>query len=206
MFFAEWVSGDRVAIAQWEYGIAPVVASTSIGRRQSSNLTSPGGIAYHKFYRQTQLLFSETLDQTDYGNWYWATDNVANLTYQSGSDVDVRGAFTTSGALADTNDTNFRAINDSYPTFAFAIGLGSVGSTPVKTLFTIGLAQEQAIQFDGTSGNVSEPSLWTDFHSSELDAVSSQFPRRRALLVVLYSIFKSYDFASQDGLEATFLP
>ena len=28
-----------------------------------------GGIAYHKVYRQTQLLFSETGDQTDYGYW-----------------------------------------------------------------------------------------------------------------------------------------
>ena len=131
-----------------------------------------GGVAYHKFYRQTQLLFSETADQTDYGSWYWATDNVAGLTFQSGSDVDVRSAFTTSGALANTNDTNFRAIGDEYPTFGFAVDLGSVSATAVGTLFSIGLAQEQAIQFDGASGVVSVPSLWTSYFSTELDAVS----------------------------------
>ena len=131
----------------------------------------PGGIAYHKVYRQTQLLWSETADQTDYGSWYWATDNVAGLTFQSGADTDVRSAFTTSGVLANTNDTNFRAIGDDYPTFGFAVDLGSVGTTAVSTLFSIGLTQEQAIQFDGANGDVSVPSLWTSYFSTELDAV-----------------------------------
>ena len=94
------------------------------------------------------------------------------MTFQIGSDTDVRGAFTTSGRLANTNDTNFRAINDDQPTFAFAVDLGSVETTPVSTLFTIGLAQEQAIQFDGANGNVGVPSLWTSYYATELDAVS----------------------------------
>ena len=149
-----------------------------VDRRQYTNATTStkatatGGIAYHQFYRQTQLLWSETDDQTDYGNWYWATDNVAGLTFQSGAAPDVRSAFTTSGALANTNDTNFRAINDDFPTFAFAVDLGSVDATTVSTLFSLGLTQEQAIQFDGANGDVSVPSLWTAYFSTELDAVS----------------------------------
>ena len=152
--------------------MAPIV-----DRRQGKSLTGlkdvsvGGGIAYHKFYRQTQLLWSETGDQTDYGDWYWATDNVAGLTFQSGADTVVRSSFVTSGALANTNDTNFRAINDDYPTFAFAVDLGSVEATTVGTLFSLGLTQEQAIQFDGASGDVSVPSLWTSYYATELDAV-----------------------------------
>lgn len=186
----EWVSGDRTAIAEWEYGVTSNDSSTTrkrnffdsfaplLDRREYTNVTTStkatatGGIAYHKIYRQTQLLWSETDDQTDYGNWYWATDNVEGLTFQSGADTDVRSAFTTSGALANTNDTNFRAINDDYPTFAFAVDLGTVGATTVSTIFSLGLTQEQAIQFDGASGNVSVPSLWTSYFSTELDAVS----------------------------------
>jgi len=148
----------------------------SLRRRQNTNntkSTASGGIAYHKFYRQTQLLFSETAEQTDFGSWYWATDNVAKLTHQSGSDTEVRGAFTSKGALANTDDTNFRAINNRYPTFGFSVDLGSVSSTPVSTLFTIGLAQEQAVQFDGAKGIVSVPSLWTSYYPTELDAVST---------------------------------
>lgn len=68
-------------------------------------------------------------------------------------------------------DTNFRAINNKYPTFGFAVDLGSVSSTPISTLFTIGLAQEQAVQFDGAQGDVSVPSLWTSYYPTELDAV-----------------------------------
>ena len=138
-----------------------------------------GEVAYHRFYRQTQLLWSETADQTDYGNWFWATDNVAGLTFQSGADTDVRPAFTTSGVLANTNDTNFRAINDNFPTFAFAVDLGSVETTTVSTLFSLGLTQEQAIQFDGANGDTSVPSLWTDYFSTDLDAVSPGFSSTR---------------------------
>ena len=156
----------------------PDSSESSIDRRQKSNTTSTkdapvaGGVAYHRFYRQTQLLWSETADQTDYGYWYWATDNVAGLTFQSGADTDVRSAFTTSGALKNTKDTNFRAINDDYPTFGFSVDLGSVEATAVSTLFSLGLTQEQAIQFDGASGVVSVPSLWSSYFATELDAVS----------------------------------
>ena len=159
-------------MAKWEYGVTPAASTRrSRHRRQNSNSTS-GGVAYHKFYRQTQLLFSEVAEQSEYGNWYWATDNVESLTHQSGSDVQVRSAFRNTGALANTNDNNFRAINDAYPTFGFAVGLGKVGSASVSTLFTLGLAQEQSIQFDGANGNVSLPTLWTSYYATELDAVS----------------------------------
>lgn len=169
----EWVSGNRFAIAEWEYGTAS---------NGSSN------VAYHKFYRQTQLAFSETLDQTDYGNWYWATDSVANLTHQSGTDTDLRAAFTSKGVLANTNDTRFRAINDSYPAFAFANDLGIVGNTAVNTLFTLGLAQEQAVQFDGAKGNTSVPSLWTSYYATETDALT----------------FFHSDYQTASGLATTF--
>lgn len=172
-YMIEWVSGDRTAVAEWQYG------TTTSGNSQ---------IAYHQFYKQTQELFSETRDQTEYGNWYWATDSTTNLTYQSGTDMDVRGAFTANGVLTDTNDTNFRAINDNYPTFGFAVDLGSVGAAEVSTLFTLGLTQESAIQFDGADGIVSVPSLWASYYSTELDALA----------------FFHTDYATATGLADTF--
>ena len=94
------------------------------------------------------------------------------MTYQSGSDSAVRTAFTANGVLANTKDTNFRAIDDHYPTFGFAVDLSSVGAAEVSVLFTLGLTQETAIQFDGADGNVGLPSLWTSYHSTELDALT----------------------------------
>ena len=171
---AEWASGDRQAVAQWEYGVIPTTGTTPsakfIHRRQNPSPTS-SGIAYHKFYRQNQLLFSEVADQSEYGSWYWATDNVASLSHQSGSDIDVRGAFTSTGKLSNTEDTKFRPIQQSYPTFGFAVGLGAVTSTPISTLFTLGHAQEQAVQFNGAKGIVTLPTLWKRYYPTELDAV-----------------------------------
>lgn len=160
-------------------------------RRQSTNAgkppkkPAPNGIAYHKFYRQTQLLFSEINDQTEYGNWYWATDNIAGLTHQSGADADVRSAFTSKGVLSNTNDTDFRAINDRYPVFGFAVDLGSVAAGSVSTLFTLGLTQEEAVQFDGSGGVVSLPSLWTSYYPTDTAAVSFRSIKKRQELVLI---------------------
>ncbi|KAG4411703.1 hypothetical protein IFR04_015157 [Cadophora malorum] len=150
---AEWVAGDHSSVAQWEYD------------------TTSDNIAYHRVYRQTQLEFSETSDQADWGYWYWATKNSEKLTYQSGADVDVRGAFQSNGKLANTKDTNFRPINQDYPVFGFSVDLGIVTGS-VNTLYTIGLTQEQAIQFDGATGVVALASLWTSYFSSETEVLS----------------------------------
>lgn len=152
-FAVEWISGDRSAIAQWDYG-------------------TTDGIGYHKVYRQTQLEFSEVDQQGEWGNWYYATDATKGVSFQSGEDTVVRGQFESNGVLADSQDTNYRAISDDWPVFGFTANLGSVGSRPVSTLFTIGLCQEDAVQFNGTSGYNPVPSLWTSYFDSDLEALS----------------------------------
>jgi len=119
--------------------------STASASAAASEATS-GGIAYHQVFRQTQLAFSEVLDQSEYGYWYYLTANIANLTHRSGEDTVVRSQFASSGTLDNTADTNYRAINDSYPVFAYALNLGSVGTASVSSLFTISLNQKEAIQ------------------------------------------------------------
>ncbi|PNS16328.1 hypothetical protein CAC42_6435 [Sphaceloma murrayae] len=230
---AEWVSGDRSAIAQWDYGVArsiPQVRETSVSSGQYSGtgeertyatrtsydgwraavlqptdvprftpdhrdptaaetdassvettntatttaMPTPSsaapGVAYHKVFRQTQLAFSEVNDQTEFGDWYYMTADVASLTHQSGADVDVRGNFVATGALPNTADSNFRAINDAYPVFGFAIDLGQVGSTTSSSLFTINLNQQDVVVFEGANGNETQPNLRNSYFSSDLDA------------------------------------
>lgn len=131
-----------------------------------------GGVAYHKVYKQTQLEYSESNQQTEYGYWYYATENVAALTHQSGADNTVRGQFIDNGYLANTEDTKYRAINDAYPVFGFSKDLGSVGSSTQSTLFQISLLQENAVQFLGANGVQPVQSLWTSYFSNETQAVS----------------------------------
>lgn len=100
------------------------------------------------------------------------TDDVRSLTYQSGADVDVRGQFTNNGKLANFQDSNFRAINDAYPVFAYAVDLGSVGSDSVQSTFTISLAQGNSVQFDGANGVESLPTYWTSSYPDYEDALA----------------------------------
>ncbi|CAI7632619.1 hypothetical protein N7533_000851 [Penicillium manginii] len=166
---AEWVSGDRNAIAQWDYGTTDEVA-------------------YHKVYRQTQLAFSQNNEQAEWGYWYWATDVDNDMTHQSGVDVDVRGQFSNKGVLSNTADTNYRAISDKWPVFAFSYDLGNVGSKPVDTLFSLGLTQDEAIQYEGSSSYSSIPSLWKSYFDTELEALS----------------FFHHDFVASNYLSSSF--
>lgn len=240
---AEWVSGVRDRIAEWDYGIAQVGVQPSAGnarvpsqnlrpsgvkpslgtktmafptaetvvphtwrpnpgygqgqrptnfahgpkqtdaavniKRQSTNDTAAtngtGGIAYHKVWSQQQIEFSETNQQADWGYWYYSTNNEAGLTHQSGSDDVVREQFINNGRLTNQEDTRFRAIQDEFPVFGFAVNMGQI-SGPVcegkSTLFMLSLHQEACITFAGASGNVTLPCMWTNYFDSEPEAVS----------------------------------
>jgi hypothetical protein len=103
---------------------------------------------------------------------------VDGMTFQSGADKAVHGAFQRNGKLANTKDTHFRPINKDFPVFGFSIDVGSI-TAPVSTLFTLGLTQEQAILFDGQTGNVPLNSLWKSYFPSETDAVSDYYQVRQ---------------------------
>lgn len=76
------------------------------------------------------------------------------------------------GSLPSTADPNFRPIQQDWPVFGFAKKLGLVGVTPVATLFIIGLAQQQAVQFVGNDGLVQLPPLWTSYWTNGTGALS----------------------------------
>ncbi|KAH6604549.1 glutaminase a [Trichoderma cornu-damae] len=146
----EWASGDNSQIIRWEHLAA-------------------GGVRSHKFYRQNQEVFNEANDQASWGNWYWSTGDVSGVTYQIGQDTVVRGQFLSSGTLTGAIDTSYRAVRDRWPVFAFARDLGSVGTSgSASTLFTIGVAQDDAILFQGQGGSPQEiPSLWTNYFNEQ---------------------------------------
>lgn len=157
--------------------VAPTASSVPITTSGTLPAPSPTGssnvgLAYHHVYRAQQIIFAEFQDQAEWGDWYYATQNIANLTHQSGADANVRGAFIANGTLGNINDTNYRPINDQFPVFGFAVDLGSV-TAPMSTLFSLSLIQDEAIQFEGAEGTVSVPGLWTSYFDTGLEAVSS---------------------------------
>jgi hypothetical protein len=56
--------------------------------------------------------------------------------------------------------------------FGYSIDLGDVGSEAKSNLFTIGLCQDDALQFLGKDGLRNVPSLWKDYHNSDVAALS----------------------------------
>ncbi|KAG9200530.1 hypothetical protein G6514_006872 [Epicoccum nigrum] len=150
---AEWVSGDVAVTARWDFG-------------------STDDLLYHRVSRQDQQTFSEFNDRAEWGNFYYATDASNGVTYQSGTDDDVRGAFVSNGQLKNTNDTNYRAINNAWPVFGYGVDLGAVKASAVSTLFSLGLCQDKAVQFLGADGLTVLPSLWKSYFADDLDALT----------------------------------
>ncbi|GAO18893.1 hypothetical protein UVI_02046080 [Ustilaginoidea virens] len=145
----EFASGDDNAVVKWE-------------------TASASGVRSHKFYKAKQSVFQEDGDNAAWGNWYWSTADANGLTYRIGADTAVRGQFLKQGKLDNTVDTEYRAVNDRWPVFAFARDLGSVKGSWARTIFTIGVAQKDGIQFTGQAKEPrSVPSLWTAYLAEE---------------------------------------
>ena len=177
-------SGDTVTTAVSSSGTqnnsSRFVASTKSppsAQATATGTSANGGVAYHRFHREEQLIFTHINDQAEWGDWIYATEQVAGLTFSNGvSDTAARQRFIDNGSLSNARDSNYRAINNEYPVFAFSIDYGKIGSTSQSSLFTITLAQEQAIQFKSSLYEVqSLPPLWTSWYPNELDLVSSIF-------------------------------
>lgn len=152
------------------------VAQTTATTKVAKATVTPG-TAYHQIFRQSQSVFDEVSDQASWGYWYYATSNQANLTFQSGSAGDIRNYFVEASYLDNTQDPYYRAINVDWPGFAYAVDLGSVGTTPVSTLFTMNLMQQPVILYENGITNMNQTlnGLWTKYFNSDLDAVCTMY-------------------------------
>jgi hypothetical protein len=139
----EWCSGDDSQEITW----APV---------------QTGSLQAWTVELANQQPLVEQDQQAAWGTWVWATPATSKLTYQSGQDIAVRPQFVNNGTLTNSSDTNYRAIDDNWPVFAFAADLGSLGSTAVTVPLSIGLVRTPAVSYLGQN---LQP-LWTSKFSS----------------------------------------
>jgi hypothetical protein len=131
----------------------------------------------HRVKRQQQLEFDESdkpsgNGMAQWGNTWYGTLKAPGVTFQSGPDRECRDTFVKTGRLQDKQDGNFRRIDDNWPVFAFARDLGRVGPEAKSTVFSIGLAQNNAVQHLTKEGVVPLRSLWTQYFPSENAMVS----------------------------------
>jgi hypothetical protein len=113
-----------------------------------------------------QDLFAEHNAVAAWGSVVWATTpRGPGLTYQSGRDATVRNRFIQHGQLTDSSDTDYRAIDDDWPVFAFAHDLGMVGKTAQSVYFSVGHARTPAIDYQGSR----LAAWWTKYWSTAED-------------------------------------
>ncbi|KAJ7228524.1 hypothetical protein GGX14DRAFT_554614 [Mycena pura] len=153
---AEWVSGDNTLIVNW----------TS---------TTTGSILTHQTQLEQQTVFGEVNDHTQYGSAFYSTPNTVSATYQTGADVDVRAQFVTNGKLANTLDTNFRAISNNWPVFGLAHDLGSVTTASTPVVFSVGHVRNPALEYIVAGGALQNRNLYFMNEFSTTAAVISSF-------------------------------
>lgn len=97
------------------------------------------------------------------------------MTYQTGQDTVVRGQFISNGALANSQDTAFRAIQNDWPVFAFAKNLGTIaaGTASAPTIVSIGYVRDPAVEYIIAGGSYQPRSLYFWSKYSTVAAVVS---------------------------------
>ncbi|KAG8693928.1 hypothetical protein FRC09_010174, partial [Ceratobasidium sp. 395] len=156
---AEWVSGDNSLGAKWT----------------TTNVTSNGGSIVHEVSLRNPTKYAEINDHTQYGTAYYGTSQAKGLTYATGEDAVVRAAFIKQGALGNSQDTQYRAINDRWPVFAFARDIGSTtNSAASPVVFAVGHVRDPLVQYI-TAGNKLEERhpYWLSKYGTPIDLISS---------------------------------
>ncbi|TFK82313.1 DUF1793-domain-containing protein [Polyporus arcularius HHB13444] len=151
---AEWVSGDNNLLVNWS--------------------TSTGDVLTHQVQLADQPEFTEVNDRIQQGAAYHSTLGTAGTTYQTGQDIVLRAQFINNGTLANTEDTNFRAVSNNWPVFAFAHDLGTVSSASDPVVFSVGHVRDPVLQYVIVNNAVQTRSsyFWTRYASIG-DAIST---------------------------------
>jgi hypothetical protein len=125
----EWISGDVNLQANW-------------------TTTDNDNIITHQAQLVSPTVYGEANDHIQHGSSYYSTQNGDGVTYQTGEDISVRAAFISASKLSNTQDTEFRAINNRWPVFALARSLGSVkNQSSSPAIFTIGHVRDPVIHY-----------------------------------------------------------
>ncbi len=141
----EWASNSESDSITWQ------TTSDSTGRYWAVEL-------------QSQVPLEEPSNMASWGTVIWAAPVAGpSLTYQSGYSATLRNDFGTNGALGNSSDSDFRAINSDQPAFAFAFNFGTT-TTAASTSLVLGHARTPLVSY----GSAATPLLpwWTQTWST----------------------------------------
>ncbi|TCD64701.1 hypothetical protein EIP91_003775 [Steccherinum ochraceum] len=188
---AEWITGNVSSLATWK-------------------ATTDSNVVTHQIQLSTQVPYTEDHDKIQNGAAYFSATQTSGLTYQIGQDVLLRNQFTANGTLLNTQDTNFRAVQDEWPVFAFAWNLGKFSSTSATVVCSLGHVRDPAVQYIKADGSKQDRSLYFWSKYSTVAAAIADFlqdytnalSRAKALDATISTDAKK---VSQDYAELTAL-
>ncbi|KAH7100410.1 DUF1793-domain-containing protein [Auriculariales sp. MPI-PUGE-AT-0066] len=156
---AEWVSGDAKNLAKWGFETGADGKSVS-----------------HRIQRQDEQVFNEINDHAEHGAMYFSTVMTPTLSYSQGEDVAQRTNFVTNGKLDGNADTEYRAIGDRWPVFAFADTLSPVegdGKWSNPIVFSLGHFRDPVIQYVAKTGAPQQLApYWLTVYKTPVEAIS----------------------------------
>ncbi|KAK5125322.1 hypothetical protein LTR85_000431 [Meristemomyces frigidus] len=158
----QWVSGNRGSDIVWS------LDETSYADAQH--------LKTWKVKRRTEQLFTEWNDQAEWGTLHFTAPGDAK--HDAGTSSLLRQRFSKTGTLQNTVDSDFRAIMDDEPVFAFSksfnmssnISSDSAGESSITTdsvVFTIAHLQDPVTQFASARGLTYMRPLWESYFHTD---------------------------------------
>ena len=129
-------------------------------------------MVYHEFTLADQSQFINTNGRAEWGKAYHGMLMGDGVTYQSATDLILRGGFNRTGTLNNTLDTAFRQIGDQWPCFALSKDLGTINAASNPVVFAVGLTRDPAIEYLTSSGAQMRSLYYRAQFATDQDAVS----------------------------------
>jgi hypothetical protein len=146
----EWASGD---------------SGTKIGWKQQDLSGAGASLTTLSFAADSPQVLRENGDMAAWGTVVFSATKRSGLSWQISADTAARAAALDGTALSNSADTRQpRAINDSWPVFAFRFDLGTVRAT-TSAVLSVGHVREPAVSYLGEQ----LPPLWKSYWSSWQD-------------------------------------
>ncbi|KAK0203921.1 hypothetical protein DFS33DRAFT_1275044 [Desarmillaria ectypa] len=123
----EWLSNDITDNIRWSTAQKPSFIYHEASLSSPSSMNEDGEMA---------------LDAT----LYYATPWSSTVTFRTGDAAVTRPMWTHNKTLSNTQDNNYRAINDNWPTFSFAFDAGNITTSPTL-MWALGLVRNPSIKY-----------------------------------------------------------
>ncbi|PVI04026.1 glutaminase A [Periconia macrospinosa] len=145
----QWVSGKRDSELQWDFV-------------QQEPKDSVPGLKTWKVKRREEQLFTETNDQSEWGQLHFT--GPADARHESGKSWELRQRFARTGTLQNQIDRKFRRIFEDEPIFAFSKRFNLTTSNRSSALFTFAHIQDPVTQYASARGLTFMRPLWESFY------------------------------------------